>query len=435
MDGRQTQLGVELLRRAVDTLLGTRTVVLDGVGLTSLLAEVETQRRRLEALDQLLVAEIDRQGVAGEFARGTSANLLSSLLRVSPGEAKARVARARDLGPRRALTGEPLEPILPVTADAVRAGEISSAHVAVIAECLDAIPAKISHQVSDAAETFLVAAARAEHPGQLRRSAALLLARLDPDGIEPREQDAEHRRGFGLRKHRDGSSTPLGRFSPELTAMWETVFDSLAAPQPSGEGEPDTRTGEQRRHDAAAEVLSRVLRSGTLPANGGVPVTILARTSISELTSGLGIAVTGQGTQISITRLLQMSADARIIPVILDDAGGILGYGRERRLASQGQRFALAARDGGCCFPGCDRPASWTEVHHIRSWLDGGPTDLDNMCLLCRYHHRMFEALGWEVFMIDAIPWWRPPAWLDPERKPIRNTTHHLDDIDFGTVA
>ena len=70
-------------------------------------------------------------------------------------------------------------------------------------------------------------------------------------------------------------------------------------------------------------------------------------------------------------------------------------------------------------------------MHHVIPWLDGGPTDIDNMVLLCRYHHRHFEALGWELFMQDDMPWWRPPSWLDPERKPIRNTTHHLDDIHF----
>src|SRR4051812_37663822 len=119
MDGQQTMLGVEQLRRGIGALLGTETAVLSGVELTTLLAEVEVQRRRLDAVDQLLLAEIDRQGLAGEYGRGTPANLLTHLVQVSRGEAQARVARARDLGPRRALTGEPLEPILPATAEAV----------------------------------------------------------------------------------------------------------------------------------------------------------------------------------------------------------------------------------------------------------------------------------------------------------------------------
>jgi hypothetical protein len=357
--------------------------------------------------------------------------LLTALLRITPGEAKARLAQARDLGPRRALTGEPLEPILPATADAVREGAISTGHVTVIAKTLDALPPTLSYEVSGYAETFLIQAARHEHPGQLRTSAALLLARLDPDGLEPREEELERRREFGLRANTDGSATPTGRFTPELTALCRTILDSLAAPQASPDGEPDTRHAGQRRHDALTETLTRVLRSGTLPDSGGVPVTILARTTLSELTTATGAATTSHGDTVSLTTLLQHAADAQIIPIICTDTGGILAYGRQRRLATKGQRLALAARDGGCTFPGCDRPAAWTEVHHIIAWLDGGTTDLDNMCLLCRYHHRHFDTLGWHVFMKDGTPWWRPPAWHDPERKPIRNTAHHLDDIHF----
>jgi hypothetical protein len=436
MARQQAEVDLAELRHAVDALLATQTAALPGPQLVDLLAQVETQRRRLEALDQILVAEIERQCTAYEYGRGTTAGLLTHVLRISPGEAKQRVARARDVGPRHGLTGEPLAPILPATAEAVGAGDIGPGHVAVIADALDALSPAVAHEVSGYAETFLVEAARHEHPGQLRRTAAMLIARLDPDGVEPSEDEVDRSRGFSLLKRRDGSSVPRGRFTAELTEQIETVLDSLAAPQPAGpDGERDGRTGEQRRHDGLAEALSRILRSGELPESGGVPVTILARTTMSELQQQSGVAVTNHGNQISISKLLEIASDARVIPVVCNDAGGVLAYGRERRLASKGQRFALAARDGGCCFPGCDRPAAWTEVHHALTWLDLGDTDVDNMCLLCRYHHRHFAALGWEVTMRDGVPWWRPPAWLDAERRPIRNTTHHVDDIRFGTTG
>ena len=86
-----------------------------------------------------------------------------------------------------------------------------------------------------------------------------------------------------------------------------------------------------------------------------------------------GLARLGHGEQISIKTLLTMAGDAEVIPVIFNDTGGILSYGRGKRLADRGQRLALAARDGGCCFPGCDRPAAWAEVHHIREWAAGAP--------------------------------------------------------------
>jgi hypothetical protein len=48
----------------------------------------------------------------------------------------------------------------------------------------------------------------------------------------------------------------------------------------------------------------------------------------------------------------------------------------------------------------------------------------DNGTLLCGYHHRNFEAIGWTVNIIDGLPWWTPPTWLDPAQQPVRNTAH-----------
>jgi hypothetical protein len=430
MDGQQTTSPVEALSAAVDALIGTQLGSLTAVEVTGLLTGIEAQRRRLEAVDQQLIAEIGERGIAGEYARTSPADLLVNLLRVSPREARARVGRSIDLGPRRAVTGEPLPPIFPTVADAVSAGEISAQHTDVIASALDRISLVAKPEVLPVAEDLLVEAARHEHPTQLAKTAQLLLARLDPDGLEPSEDELERRRGFSLAKLADGSAIPRGRLTAEATALWEAIFDSLAAPNPSDEL-PDPRSAAQRRHDALADAAHRLLRSNSLPAAGGAPVTILARTTLTELTDRSGIATTGHGQQLSISRLLAMAGDAQLVQMVCDEFGGVLGYGRERRLASIGQRLALAARDGGCCFPGCDRPAAWTEVHHVIEWIDGGETNLDNLCLLCRFHHRHLQQAGWDVQMTNGVPHWTPPAWQDPHRKPIRNTAHHLTDLTF----
>jgi predicted restriction endonuclease len=60
-------------------------------------------------------------------------------------------------------------------------------------------------------------------------------------------------------------------------------------------------------------------------------------------------------------------------------------------------RTALGLRDGGCRFPGCDRPLEWTDGHHIRHWADGGETSLDNLVSLCRRHHRAVHEEGWQI--------------------------------------
>jgi hypothetical protein len=333
------------------------------------------------------------------------------------------------------LTGEALEAILPATAAAVQRGEVSAGQAEVIIACLEHIPPTAPASAWPVAEQLLVAAAAVEPPRALRRTARELLARLDPDGLEPIEDKLSRQRGFTLIKHQDGSSTPRGRWTAELTAHWEAIFASLAAPQ-STEQQPDSRTAPQRRHDALLEAARRLLRAGDLPWTGGVPVTVLATITMTELAKAAGrghrgLAELGSGQSLSATALLAMACDAQLVPVIFTDTGGVLAYGRERRLASPGQRLALAARDKGCSFPGCDRPPAWTEVHHVLEWINGGATDLNNLCLVCAHHHRSFEQAGWRVHMRDGVPWWTPPPFIDPERKPIRNTTHHRPEIVF----
>ena len=97
--------------------------------------------------------------------------------------------------------------------------------------------------------------------------------------------------------------------------------------------------------------------------------------------------------------------------------------GRSRRVATPTQTLALIARDAGCSFPACDHPPEWCERHHIIEWIDGGLTNLDNLTLLCRYHHHNFASRGWTCTLnTDGLPEWTPPWWVDREQKPMINT-------------
>ncbi|MGH3981216.1 MAG: HNH endonuclease signature motif containing protein, partial [Pseudonocardiaceae bacterium] len=97
-----------------------------------------------------------------------------------------------------------------------------------------------------------------------------------------------------------------------------------------------------------------------------------------------------------------------------------LDVGRQHRLATAAIRDALAQRDQGCAFPGCHRPPRYCEAHHILEWLDGGETKVDNMCLLCAYHHTIVHRQGWRI-RIDARgrPEFTPPHTIDPTRTPL----------------
>lgn len=264
-------------------------------------------------------------------------------------------------------------------------------------------------------------------PIGLGKAAQRLRETLDPDGAVPTDREHERRRDLRLRHNADGSGDIEGRLTPAATAAWQSVLDALASPRPADDGTADPRTPGQRRHDALLDAGLRLIRSGALPDSGGAAVTILVTTTVEQLEPRAGYATTAHGGLLSITELLAMATEAHLVPVVLDHAGGILTYGRTRRFASSGQRLALAARDGGCSFPGCDTPPALCEAHHVQSWLDGGTTDLSNLTLVCGYHHREFERRGWSCAFVDAVPHWIPPPWRDPHQRPLRNAAHHTD--------
>ena len=124
-----------------------------------------------------------------------------------------------------------------------------------------------------------------------------------------------------------------------------------------------------------------------------------------------------------------MACQAGLIPVVLGGAGQVLDLGRERRLFTGPLRRAIIARDGGCTFPGCDRPPRWCQAHHIRSWSDGGPTSMNNAVLLCGHHHRIIHQNEWQVRInpADGLPEFVPPSYVDQPRRPRRNTYHRRD--------
>src|SRR4051794_41440682 len=167
---------VAQLRAGVDALLGAPVDGLAATELASVLEAVEVQRRRLEGVDQRLLAAASTVGVAAAFGLAGVADVLTCLLRIDPREARARVSRAVDLGPRRALTGEPLAPLLPVTADAVARGAVSAAQTEVIVDCLERIPPSAPAAAGPVAERLLVEAARVGGPGAVGRTPAQLPA-------------------------------------------------------------------------------------------------------------------------------------------------------------------------------------------------------------------------------------------------------------------
>ncbi len=133
------------------------------------------------------------------------------------------------------------------------------------------------------------------------------------------------------------------------------------------------------------------------------------------------LALLGENTWIRPGTARRLACDAELIPVVLGSKGEVLDLGRKNRLVSLALRRAVIHRDRHCAHPGCRRRARRCQVHHIQAWADGGETCLQNCVLLCSYHHSLVHHSDWQIHMIDGLPWFTPPAYIDPQRRPRHN--------------
>ena len=544
---------VSRLNEVVSDLVAVSLTGLSADELLGVVSGFEVVKRRLPVVDHRLVGEVDRRGVCHEVCEPSTKVLLAKLLRLDPGEAKARVDAARDVGPRMDGTGQVLPAVLAVLAAAQERGVVSAGHVRVIVHALDRLPAAVAAEHGDGVEVLLTAQAQVLAPNALAQVGRRVAEYLDPDGTLADDADLSRRREVTLTSRRDGSGYLSGTLTPACLAYWQAISDGLAAPRPVTGGVPDPRTAGQRMHDAFEDAALRLLRSGALPDSGGVAVTVLITATTEQLTrelrsthsdatdpgttnhggagherddgvdvggdhsdggdsgdaagergdaagergdysdddgdysdddgdaageggdaagergdaagergdysdddgdadfagtafgrartgrrrgSGSGFARTAHGGLISVAELVALADESVLVGVLTEFSGGVLAYGRTKRYPTPAQRCVLVARDGGCSFPDCSVPAGWCQAHHIVAFYAHGgigKTDVDNLTLLCGYHHRMFLAAQWECLMIAGMPHWRPPAWLDPDRTPRRNTAHH-PDIAFAHI-
>lgn len=132
-----------------------------------------------------------------------------------------------------------------------------------------------------------------------------------------------------------------------------------------------------------------------------------------------GHAVMDSGRLLDAATARRLACDADVVPVVLGSRSEPIELGRAAYVVTEALRRLLIMRDRGCAHPGCTRRPNRTHAHHIRHWVDGGPTDPDNLVLLCRYHHHLVHHGGWEIEMRDGLPWFVPPRWIDPRRQPI----------------
>lgn len=222
----------------------------------------------------------------------------------------------------------------------------------------------------------------------------------------------------------DGTAAGIGpRAADALDAPegWNFLTPSTTGVTRDGEPvhhpvETDRRPDGVRRHERFTQLMTSVARDR---AQHGPGFALIVSATAEQMARGRGEVETQAGTPMRLEDLLSLSAGGQFFYHSTKPGTKKVEMRTESRFANKKQMVYLTARDHGCTFPDSDMPAGWCDAHHIVPHARGGPTDVGNLTLVCDFHHHQHERWGWEAVMIDGLPAWRPPGYLDAYREPV----------------
>jgi hypothetical protein len=341
------------------------------------LETLSQRRRELDALEAAWLHDVAAYDRSEDWRADGYLNPASALrhaCRMNPGVARGHVELARTLGD------------LPEVAAAFGRGEISRAHVQVIAN---------AHTPERAAEITrleqpLVDAARAANPRELVGIVRHITDAIDGDGGASNDEALRARRRLHVSRTIDGMLAEDGLYDPEAAEIYLAALD---AEMERDHIEGDARTLAQRRADAKINVFRRALATGDVGNIRAVRPHVTVVVELDDLPAANDLVAEvrlerRQAGRLSAVTLERLTCDCDISRVVTAGRSEILDVGRATRTISPALWKALVVRDGRCRAPGCDRPPEHCEAHHIVHWSRGGSTNLDNLRLLCWNHHR-----------------------------------------------
>jgi hypothetical protein len=349
------------------------------------LGELERASRTLEAERARRTAEVERRGACAEDGYLSVIAWLVHRLGVPASAARSQVRLGRSLQR------------MPGTRHALLEGEIAVAAALLLADAQVADPEEFARS-----ELMLVDLARRLPVRDLIRAIEHWKMLADPRASERRFA----RRALYVSPTLDGMVRVDGDLDPETGQTLITALGSMVDRSAREGGGTDLRTLSQRRADALGEICRRYLDSSDRPVVAGERPHLLVSVDLQTLQGSGGRAELEDAGPITPEAARRLACDADLSRVITRGRSEPLEVGRRTPVVPPPLRRAVAARDGGCRFPGCGRPQSWSDAHHVVHWADGGETSLANLVLLCRPHHRMVhERFG--VEMIDGRPVFR----------------------------
>ncbi len=353
---------------------------------TALVALAET-RSQLDALTARVLAASD--DVGEQHGVRDAAAWVAMQTRTTQREAR------RDLALGRALEQHP------AVATALTSGGLRAEQARIIAEAVDALPARVDSETRELAETTLLQLAIKHDARDLRRIGKRILDVVAPEVGECHEQsvlEAEEARaiaGVELVMSDDGNGRSHGRFTvpSHVGAMLKRHLLALANPARHTEADLRAESGElkplrRRLGEALIEYIERYPSHAT-PQTAGVNATVVVTMTLEQLLAEHATAMLDDGSRMSAGQARRLACEAGIIPAVLGSGAQPLDRGRAARLFTKAQRIALGLRDGGCTARGCETSASGCHAHHDDPWSRRGLTDLANGRLLCPRHHRL----------------------------------------------
>ena len=400
--------------------------------LADILRGLERASSVLTAARSKVLAAFAASGGYESDGHGSPRTWLTWQTRVSRSSADAALAWVRRLHEHSAV------------ADALAAGQVSQSWAKCVCDWTDQLP----EDARAGADVILLAAAQGgAELADLARLAAEIRARTaqpdrdDGDGFEDRRLRLATTMGpLG------GAGYLTGELTPACAAALRAILDSLGKKA----GPEDTRSQVQRDHDALAEACRRLLAADSLPDRAGQPVKIEVQMTLDQLLArwqgsgepasadpvawpgaecdaqiapvvtghvdhdlldrlAAGLAQrTGAASreQILATAVALLSGPGRLASVLRTGtvpgpAASVslpLDLGKPTEVIPPHLRRAVILRDKQCAAPGCDRPPSACQVHHIMPRAQGGPTRLTNLLLLCTFHHEILvHRWGWTI--------------------------------------
>ncbi|SDC63094.1 HNH endonuclease [Rhodococcus tukisamuensis] len=451
---------------------------LDETELASAVPELSEKILELEALRVRLVHEADQRCLANHLGAADTASWLADATHMTAGHAGriVRLGRELPLHPHMAAALDAgrieLGHVQVIVNFLARLERLTVDQPVASIETDWERPDPESARPDDC-QAYLLITARLENVTVLRRRARALELLLQLDGTVPPDGENPELNEFFASATLGGRVHVTGSFDAETGEALQTALSGLCKPHPStdDDGHPirDPRTAAKRRADALEHIIRGHLDNARGPMEGGerphVTVTIDVGALRDAVAATAPTSATGAWSgndwdyhsdnatgpvggerrggcadvrpprhyrrrrhatmpwagPISAAVAARISCDAQVTPIFVDRGGNPLDVGRTTRVISPKLRKALVARDCGCAFPGCGRPAAWTDAHHIWHWSKGGPTALSNLVLLCKKHHTIIHRNHWSVQIeSDGFP---PPSTScrgDPQVHPTR---------------